>query len=185
MANDTSAKEFVRDAYEYARHRGVPRLGLFPGNYPQTEGCTIADMVALGIQLSDAGIGDYWDDVDHAVRNGLVECQATDRAELERMVSVSPKRPRDAPWGAVSDWRFERGLQRQVLPGQETTEKVIERALGGFSHLSGAYHQFPFLMSCCTANCNQAIYYAWEAIVRHDDEQAQVNLLLNRRSPWS
>jgi hypothetical protein len=184
QANDTAAKEFVRDAYEYARHRGVPRLGLFPGNYPETEGCTIADMVALGVQLSDAGVGDYWDDVDHYVRNALVECQATDRTELERMVSVSPKRPRDAPWGAVSDWRFERGLQRQVLPGQETTDDVIERALGGFSHLYGAYHQFPFLMSCCTANGNQALYYAWEAIVRYGDDEAQVNLLLNRRSPW-
>src|SRR5262245_55612479 len=183
-ANDTAGKEFVRDAYEYARHRGVPRLGLFPGNYPQTEGCTIADMVALGVQLSDAGVGDYWDDVDHYVRNALVECQATDRAEIERMASVSPKRPRDAPWGAASDWRFERGLQRRVLPGQETTDGVIERSIGGFSHLFGAYHQYPFLMSCCTANCSQALYYAWEAIVRHADDEAQVNLLLNRRSPW-
>jgi hypothetical protein len=182
--NDTATREFVRDAYEYARHRGVPRLGLFPGSHPQTEGCTIADMVALGVQLSDAGIGDYWDDVDHYVRNALVECQATDRAELERMASVGPKRPPDAGWGAASDWRFERGLQRQILPGQETTDGVIDRALGGFSHLCGAYHQFPLLMSCCTANCSQALYYAWEAIVRHRDGDAQVNLLLNRRSPW-
>jgi hypothetical protein len=183
-ANDTHLKGFVRDAYEYARHRAVPRLGVFPGNYPETEGCTMADMVALGIQLSDAGIGDYWDDVDHIVRNGLVECQASDRSELERMASVGPKRPKDAPWGAVSDWRFERGLQRQPLPGQETTDRVIDRALGGFSHLIGVRHQIPFLMSCCTANCNQALYYAWEAIVRRRDDEVQVNLLLNRRSPW-
>jgi len=64
QANDTAAKDFVRDAYEYARHRAVPRLGLFPGNYPETEGCTIADMVALGektfgsvdILVNNAGI---------------------------------------------------------------------------------------------------------------------------------
>jgi hypothetical protein len=40
------------------------------------------------------------------------------------------------------------------------------------------------LMSCCTANCSQALYYAWEAILRKEGNTAVVNLWLNRRSPW-
>jgi hypothetical protein len=39
-------------------------------------------------------------------------------------------------------------------------------------------------MSCCSANGNQAIYYAWEAITRVRDGVAQVNMMLNRSSPW-
>ncbi len=181
--NDWTVKQFVRDAYNYAHQHAVPQLGIFPHDNGRTEGCTIADMVALAIQLSDAGLGDYWDDVDFYVRNGLVECQATDRAELERMAAISPERPTNARWGAATDWRFERGVQRASLPGQECTERVIERAIGGFSHLVGPYYQTPFLMQCCTANGNQAIYYGWEAILRHHGDTVQVNLLLNRRSP--
>jgi hypothetical protein len=42
----------------------------------------VGDMVGLGIRLSDAGLGDYWDDVDAVVRNQLVEQQLTDPAAL-------------------------------------------------------------------------------------------------------
>jgi hypothetical protein len=39
-------------------------------------------------------------------------------------------------------------------------------------------------MQCCTGNATQALYYAWEGIVRFNSNVAQVNLLLNRASPW-
>ncbi len=38
--------------------------------------------------------------------------------------------------------------------------------------------------SCCTPNCAQAVYYAWESIIRFNAGRATVNLLLNRASPW-
>src|SRR4029078_6193921 len=37
---------------------------------------------------------------------------------------------------------------------------------------------------CCTPNGTQALYYAWESIVRGRDDHADGNLLLNRASPW-
>ena len=37
---------------------------------------------------------------------------------------------------------------------------------------------------CCTGNSSQALYYAWEAIVRGAGDTAQVNLLLNRAAAW-
>jgi hypothetical protein len=43
-------------------------------------------------------------------------------------------------------------------------------------------------MQCCTGNGTQGLYYAWEAIARRDvqeDGLVQVNLLLNRASPWA
>jgi hypothetical protein len=37
---------------------------------------------------------------------------------------------------------------------------------------------------CCTGNCTPALYFAWESVVRYHNGAAQVNLLLNRASPW-
>jgi hypothetical protein len=37
---------------------------------------------------------------------------------------------------------------------------------------------------CCTGNCVPALYAAWDAIVRCENGNAQVNLLLNRSSKW-
>lgn len=179
-SDDYRVKTFVRDGYEWARHHLCMRLGLDAG----LEGCTTGDLVALGIQLSDAGLGDFWDDVDHVVRNSLCEAQVADTEPLHRLGAVCPARPKDSLWGAASDWRFSSGILYTPLPGQECTDRVIERAVGGFSHLMGARYQQPMLMHCCTANGNQGFYYAWEAIVRYQDGTATINLLMNRFSPW-
>ena len=61
-ADDDRLMLFVRDAYDWARQNGISRLGLFNGS-GNTEGCTVADMVGLAVALTDAGVGDYWDDV--------------------------------------------------------------------------------------------------------------------------
>lgn len=180
VVNDYRVKEFVRDGYEWARHHLCVRLGLTSS----LEGCVTGDLLALGIQLSDAGMGDFWDDVDHVVRNSLCEAQASDPDLLRKIGDVSPERPKDSAWGAVIDSRFSHGILKKPLPGQECTDNVIERSIGGFCHLLGARYQAPFLMHCCTANGNQGFYYAWEAIVRHCDGVATINLLLSRFSPW-
>ena len=62
-------------------------------------------MVQLAAALSDAGMGDYWDDLKQYVRNGLVEAQATDRDELVRVSQAGKARPANAPWGARYDNR--------------------------------------------------------------------------------
>jgi hypothetical protein len=181
--NDFRLKEFVRDGYEWARQNGIPRLGLFPGGGGITEGCTIADMTGLAVALTDAGLGDYWDDVEQYARNGLVAAQLTDREELVRVSEAGKARPKDAPWGGHFDWRFG-GNNKGVLKGQELTERVIDRALGAFANPQGARYLTPMTMTCCSANASQALYYAWEGILRRSGETAEINMWLNRRSPW-
>ncbi|MBI2440577.1 MAG: hypothetical protein HYV35_04315, partial [Lentisphaerae bacterium] len=59
--------EFVRRAYEFTLSQGIPRMGwinCYPGALNQMEGCALGDLIGLGVRLSDAGAGDYWDDVD-------------------------------------------------------------------------------------------------------------------------
>jgi hypothetical protein len=168
VAQDYRALEFVRDGYEWARQHFCPQLGCDA----MTEGCAFGDIAALAIQLSDAGAGDFWDDADCLVRNALLEAQYTDADGLKAL-------------GEAAIGKFKHWGNEVPLPGQEDFERVVERNIGAIAFMSqAALVQDPIMMSCCTANANQAFYYAWEAIVRHEDGRATVNLLLNRFSPW-
>jgi len=175
---DTAVMTFVRESYEYMRTYGIARIGLFG------EACTTGDMTFLAIRLSQWGVGDYWEDVDQTVRNHLVELQITDTEKLHQLVTGH-----GVP------------LEELTLGGwceDVDTERVIERCKGIF--LSDASHPtlIPFRKEhvpyrsnvqwviCCTGNCTKALYEAWDAIVDFDESTrtAQVNLLLNRASPW-
>ena len=180
--NDDRIVEFVRRSYEYGRMFAIPRIGWAPTGGPKhfdgdvggCEGCYLGDWVALGIRLSDAGVGDYWDDVDCVARNHLVEAQFTDAKLLERVSEASPPR------------QYVSSSFEPIYPGQEVRENVIRRTLGTFAGWAGVTSVVrPYVMQCCTGNGTQGLYYAWEGIVRcADGRNAQVNLLLNRASPW-
>ena len=168
-AGDYRALEFVRDGYEWARQHFCPQLG---GDVA-TEGCAYGDLAALAVQLSDAGVGDYWDDLDALVRNALLEAQYTDADGLRALGEATAEKATPS-WTSV-----------EPMPGLEDYDRVVERNIGAIACTSHAgLVQGAFMMSCCNANANQAFYYAWEAIVRHERGQATVNLLLNRFSPW-
>jgi len=165
VTNDSPLKAFVRSGYEYTRnHYVVGRLGwLLCGGC----GCSLPRLLALAIRLSDAGVGDYWEDVDAWIRNQESEQQLLD-PELLKQVS-------------------EAGPAHVANPPQETSERVLERCLGAFP----IYGRYPTLTSgdvhvggCCVGNNSQALYYVWESIVRYAAGVAQVDLLLNRASPW-
>ncbi|RKZ71144.1 MAG: hypothetical protein DRQ57_19050, partial [Gammaproteobacteria bacterium] len=169
VAADERAMEFVRRAYEFTLTQGIPRIGwinCFPAAANVCEGCALGDLIGLGIRLSDAGLGDYWDDVDSIVRNHLVEQQVTRRDLLERISTASGT-------GCCDD----------LPPGQVCRDNVIERSLGtyfGNSSPAGVPDEFAWGMLCCTGNATQGIYYAWEGALRESGDTAQVNLLLNR-----
>ncbi|MBZ5565269.1 MAG: hypothetical protein LAP13_22970 [Acidobacteriia bacterium] len=156
--NDTGIKAFARDGYEFARTMGIGRLGWFAeytGKHSH-ETCGLGNMIALGIQLSEAGVGDYWDDVDGYVRNHLVEGQFTDLASL-------------------------RSLNSSLSAEQE---KMLERSVGTFAGWGTPVALSTVLMNCCMANGSQALYYPWASTVRYSNGSVRVNLPLNRASPW-
>jgi hypothetical protein len=184
VSGDQRIQEIIVDAYGYARQMGINRLGLFPTMNEGTEGCTLGDMIGMAVMLSDAGLGDYWDDVEKYARNGLLCAQATDMDELIRVSEAGRERPAGAPFGGVWDYRFIQENNKGVLPGQEFYEHVLERTIGAFGHIVGARYQTPMMMHCCTGNASQGLYYAWEGILRHNGNKVDINLWLNRRSPW-
>lgn len=174
--NDTRIKLFARDCYEYMRNFGIPRIGLFG------ESCTTADMTMLAIKLSDLGVGDYWEDVDCYVRNQLTEMQIVEAGKLSRTVASMPgERVEDKAENAAN--------QGKALDhDNDTTDSVVERCVG--LNLSDAAHpsRIPdhsmIWVACCQCNPFVARYCAWESIVRCENGAAQINLLLNRASPW-
>ncbi len=196
-AGDQELAELVREGYEYAKILGEVQVGFFPEHVPNltsellidrlpkryetSELCSVADMIALGLKLTDAGLGDYWDEVDRWLRNQFADGQLTDVEWVYRMVEDLPEMPHDPP--------------------RQTTDRVPERNIGAFAgwpsvndwytgaaHYRGYYpdyHGDLALMHCCLGNCARAIYYAWERILDRQDGKLRVNLLLNRASPWA
>ncbi len=188
--NDKRLMEFVKNSYEFTvwsmstrrdegrdeflspgfelnpRVLGTARVGVFG------ETCMIADMTALAIRLTDDGMGDYWDDVDRWVRNHLVERQLVD---LDLMKRISESRPPIAPDNDP----------------QVTQDNVLRNSLGLFVVFSYANSANNLTskdslntLVCCSCNGSQALYYAWESTVRKKGDWVEVNLLLNRASPW-
>jgi hypothetical protein len=182
--NDAGLKEFVANFYEWGRNFGIARIGFFPSVIDplQTirksvasnggpgaagqcdEGCAVADMTWLAATLSKAGVGDYWDDVDQYVRNHLVEHQVLRRDLLEEIIATGPAHKTD--------------------PHTETDKDVIERNIGSFLSGSDPTMSYAWWTMCCNANCPVGLYKAWSSMLSYRDGIAQVNLLLNRASPW-
>lgn len=169
--DDAWLKQFVREGYEHARRTGIARMGWFPGWLKPTahgrpaelflasETCGVADMLVLAVKLSDAGLGDYWDDVDAIARNHLIAQQITDWDQMRALGGGTPEQ-----------------------------DALLERLRGGFNQqMEGALDSTgPHLWGCCTANGAVGLYYAWHGITRFDQvsKTATVNLLLNRTAPW-
>jgi hypothetical protein len=169
MAQKSEAlKQRARQGYELTRRVGITRMGWYPSwimNGSETygrskalhglcDGGGIAAALILAVKLSDAGVGDYWDDVDYIVRNQLIEQQFTDAEVMLRKAGGDPQ-----------------NLIGRFVGGSGTAEPTAIK---------------PEISAVATAATATAFYYAWQGITRFDKEAklAQVNLFLNRVSPW-
>lgn len=194
--NDQVLLEFIKKSFEWARFQGErtlvrastqltsaeyateSNLGYFPENlfavcHEQAESCEVADMIGIGLKLSAAGVGDYWDDVDQWIRNQFAENQIMDTRWLHKLSESFPlsDKPTDE---LISD------------------EDVIERNRGSFAGwampnawMGNRSDSRSGIMHCCTGNGARAIYYIWEHILHYESGKLRVNLLLNRASPWA
>jgi len=196
------AARCVRGFYEYARLHGIARIGFFPAvigdlaamkRHAEScagavvslteeqkaaaptshgkpvglndEGCAIGDMTYLATLLSEHGLGDYWEDVDQYVRNHLIEHQWTDRALMADMLAAHQEFTPSPLWHV-------------------TTDDVLDRLVGGFASCIEPTWGMGWYTQCCNGNIPQGLYKAWSAILRPQGDGVQVNLLLNRASPW-
>ncbi len=148
-ANDVRLKEFVRDGYEWSRGIALSRIGFNGAGC-----CGHGRLLGLAVKLSDAGVADYWEDVDLYIRNGCSELQNT---------------PEDLPY-----------LMETVDGRSAPQERHANATIGGFAFqiAKGGSNL------CCGPHGNMGLFYAWDGIIRYDNGTARINLLLNRASPW-
>jgi hypothetical protein len=200
VSGEARVLDFVRGAYDHMRTWGIHEIGFIPtwvnGDRLCMETCFLGDLVALAIKMSDAGLGDYWEDAERVIRNHLAEAQLQNKADLERIVSLTPKKmPEDAfseHGGQMTDGtgltmtKNRPPMEETIAASQQICyENVLDRCLGIFAAYlmpTSAYNWRT--MQCCTTNAARGLYYAWEGITRSGGEDAEVNLLLNRASPW-
>lgn len=181
--------ERVDACYRWKKTLGDSLIGFFPEAVPGTdwylgrkgntvEICEVADMVWLALKLTQAGIADYWDDVDRWTRNMYSEGQILSADFLD-----------DIPDGYFNP---------EPHNYQHASEdRIAERMVGGFWGWMRAnegldVHQTPQgskltshgIMHCCTANGSRTLYPVWQNTITKDGDMVYVNLLLNRVSKW-
>jgi hypothetical protein len=188
-ADDKEIMSFVTRSYEWARKQGNPTVGFFPEwvrpDYPFSETCSVADMIALAIKLSQAGAADCWDDADRWIRNQFAENQLT---KIDCIASAVSKMKKTLPSPNEVIWS---GPYKSIPPGAISYDRVLERNIGGFAGWPSANdwinegdEAYRGIMGCCTGNGTRTLYYIWENILDYKNGTLKVNLLLNRASPW-
>ncbi len=132
------------------------------------ETCCIRSMLLMGTLLAKGGYPEYWNNVERAARNHLVESQLQD-----------------------TSWVKSRGPRPDETP-RRTYREVPERIFGGFAGWSDpndwvgkrmSRKGSQQIMHCCVSGA-EALYIVWHNIVTQDANGVSVNLLLNRDSKW-
>ena len=183
VSGDQEMIDFAHKGFQYGMRHGDTLIGYFPENIdtPQLEHseiCEVAYMIMLALKLTEAGVGDYWDEADRWTRNMLAEGQLLRTDWIERIP------------GAGLKWERQSDIPRSVIDETyQTTERVAERNLGAFAGWPTANDWYvgagPGIMHCCTYRGSRVIYFLWDRILQHDNGKLRVNLLLNRASPWA
>ena len=176
LSGDQEMIDFAHRGFQYGMANGDMLTGYFPesiggSELEHSEICEVATMIALALKLTEAGAGDYLDDVDRWVRNMFAEMQLTP-AKGDWLGRYSAKQPRSV-----------------IDPMNQTTDRVIERNIGAFGGWPKANDWYEGvgagIMHCCTGTGSRAIYYVWENALTCDSGKLRLNLLLNRASPWA
>ncbi len=180
VAGDKDLLNFCKEGFRWAQSAAYG-FGTITGftperayaDYPSSEGCAVADMIALACNLSAFGVKDYYEEAERWFRNYFSEIQLT-KPKADNLV------------------RHFRSLPREEIPYNETDDHVAERNIGSFSGWAGGNEWWvgfqdtdKFLMHCCTGNGARTLFFVWSHILDFKDGQLKVNMLLNRASPWA
>jgi hypothetical protein len=164
--DDKPMIEWVNKGYEYhILNSDSDQTGIIYGK--PTCSCFVADTIGIGIMLSQAGVGNYWEVVDRWIRNTFLDLQLTpaDAEQIKRLpvthletLEAGFLQPADSADMIVGVWR------ENLWKEKESSDWSI---------------------GCCNGNCSRMLYYIWDNIVTDKDDTLWVNLHLNRASPWA
>jgi DUF1680 family protein len=167
VAGDGDLAAWCGRVYEHAR-RHTSAFGWLPdglGFEPEEnffagtcETCALTDLIELAITLTEAGLGDYWDDVERFARNQLLEQQVRDATKAV---------PADA-------------LARSTTPVAQILSGAFDSCARPNS-LLGDRHGV--VEGCCTPAGARACFLVWDRIVTRRPDGVYVNLAFSRDAP--
>jgi flagellar biosynthesis chaperone FliJ len=171
-ANDVEFVKFGKRIVDYvdrlSRGTGSNSFGWFYENvlYAQCETDSIRGMIDCAIQLTKAGYPEYWNLVERAARNQLVENQLRDVEWVKSTKHLNDTE--DVIYNNVAE-RVKGGWACSSTPNDWVGTKTSPDS----SQMS----------SCCVTGA-EALYFVWSNIVTKNDDGVWVNLLLNRATKW-
>jgi hypothetical protein len=123
---------------------GLGLDGFFSGT---SETCALTDYIHLALLLTEAGAGEYWDDIERISRNQLIENQYRDPVMLRAAFPGITERVLNMLYG---------GFECAAYPNSLLTWDGAE--------------------GCCIGGGLRALYLTWRAGVTEDEHAVRVNL---------
>jgi hypothetical protein len=117
-------------------------------------------MLELAVLLGEAGMSDYWDDVERYTRNQFLENQIVD---VDRVVAGAARRQSSTP------------VDRIIYGSFESTARPNSLLAGPQAMLEG----------CCTGAAGRGCFLVWDRAIVERPEGIFVNLLFSRDAPWA
>lgn len=130
---------------------GLGLEGFFAGT---CETCGLADLVHLALVLTQAGVGDYWDDIERIARNQLLENQYRDEATL-----------------------------RQLYPGIDATVLAMMHGGFECAAYPNRLLAYNGIEACCIGGGLRALYHAWRGAISTAGHATEVHLGFSRLTP--
>jgi len=130
---------------------GLGLDGFFAGT---CETCGLADYVHLALVLTQAGAGDYWDDIERIARNQLLENQYREEATL-----------------------------RQLYPGIDEAVLAMMHGGFECAAFPNRLLAYSGIEACCIGGGLRALYHVWRGAVQEQNDETIVNLGFSRTTP--
>jgi hypothetical protein len=148
----------ARAVYEWVKRTNGSDFGWYATwpNHGACETCGIASAIRLVLELAQSGHPEYFNDIERAVRNQVIEAQFRETAVFAKEgIPVSP-----------------------LLLGVFDSQSLPNSHLG-----QGGFQDKGSVEGCCLNGGTRAIFLAWDNIVTAKDGEVFINLAIDRPHP--
>jgi hypothetical protein len=187
LTDDASLIDRMDRVYQVIRSRStafgfVPELTERQDDVIACETCCLMDYIHLALTLARCGKAEYYDDVERAVRNHLVESRVRHGDWLPRGSTESDDSlirrdgVHEGVVGAYAGWSSPNHILAydEFLPPQWIKDPSLAPVYLG---------KVRALQNCCSPSGPKALYLAWQHAAVFRDGCVRVNLLLERSLP--
>jgi len=187
VSGDTRLKDWSRAVFDWSRSIStsfgfIPEVAKRNDDVVACETCTLMDYLDLALLLSRHVDGKYWDIVEKAARNHLIESQIRDTSWLAENPDsadedgIIRKNIRHRMQGAFAGWSAPHAMlayEEELWPDWVRTEEMRPRYL----------NKIRAVQNCCAGGGIRALHQVWSNITTFKDNRLDVNMLVDKAIP--